>query len=422
MSGDRIVQLSSVLRDELVSLQADVLPAESCAGLVVALSETANACAYARALIAKRAIGVGAHRAAGVANPVDWMAGQTGMSAGQCRNGLKHAEMTADHGGGIADMAALGQLSMDQAAEIIATIADVPDAEDDMVDHAKGSSLDDLRDRGRTHRHGKISPDELHDRQRRLRAVRHFTDGDGMVCVHAKLVPELGAVWVARLKDEAARLRRQARADGGQESWAAHMADAYSRLVGLDPTHPTSGTRSPNVELDIVVDLAALVRGHVQDGEVCHIVGGSTIPVEVARHYATDAFVNGVLFQGTDIVSIKRFGRRYPAALLTALNLGKPPTFDGRKCVDCGSGFRPQKDHVNPVANGGMTEIANLQWRCPPCHDLKTEKDRILGKLGSRAPTPTDLRKRRKQPKPPRRPGQPRQKAPPASPPAARLL
>jgi 5-methylcytosine-specific restriction endonuclease McrA len=49
--------------------------------------------------------------------------------------------------------------------------------------------------------------------------------------------------------------------------------------------------------------------------------------------------------------------------------------------VDCGNRYGIERDHVDPVANGGCTSRDNMAGRCYGCHQRKTEQDRQAGLL-----------------------------------------
>jgi hypothetical protein len=132
----------------------------------------------------------------------------------------------------------------------------------------------------------------------------------------------------------------------------------------------------------------------VKDGEFCQIPGVGPVAPQVAREIAQDAFLNGVFYDGNDLRNFKRWTRNIPVEVQVALELGPPPEFDGVKCVVCGNRFRPERDHEEPHSTGGPASTTNLGWKCDPCHDAKTERDRKNGKLKPRAPnTPAASRK-----------------------------
>jgi 5-methylcytosine-specific restriction endonuclease McrA len=165
--------------------------------------------------------------------------------------------------------------------------------------------------------------------------------------------------------------------------------------------------RANRADMVIVCDLRAYRRGHAHEDEPCHISGGGPIPVSLAKELGRDAFLKAVLHTGTELHTIAHFGRRYPVVLRTALDLGAPPDFNGNVCAapGCDRTYHLQDDHIDPVANGGLTSYANRQPLCPHDHRIKTERDRKAGLLRkkepqSRGPDPKRRGPERDQPRP----------------------
>jgi hypothetical protein len=183
---------------------------------------------------------------------------------------------------------------------------------------------------------------------------------------------------VNRLEAEARRRHRKGRREGSSDAFEAHAADALVALTTGSGKGP-----SRRAEVVFVCDLRAFRRGRARSGEPCHLLGGGPVPVSVVAEEAEDAFIKAVTHDGVRIESVAHFGRHIPAHLRTALELGAPPGFEGKACVDCGRPFGLEMDHFDPVANGGLTAHDNLDWRCTPCHWAKTERDRAAGLLGS---------------------------------------
>ena len=81
----------------------------------------------------------------------------------------------------------------------------------------------------------------------------------------------------------------------------------------------------------------------------------------MAKEIADDAFLSGVFSDGKDLRQFRRWSRSIPVEVALALELGKPPAFDGVACVDCGNRFRPEFDHVQPRGAGGPTSNGTLR-------------------------------------------------------------
>lgn len=380
------------LRLALARFDAAIYSGADCALLAEELAATEKACAAARMLTAARAVSTGAHKERGFSDGADWIARHTGSTGSQARQALDTAKHLDGHPETKQALIA-GDISLAQAQEI----AQTPGAESELLGVARGGDLSKLREAAREHRQTQADPAELRRRQFALREFRHWRDRDGMVRFAGALPPETGLPLVRRVETAAGRLHRAARkaaneSGGRVERFDAFAADALASLaVGGDDAKRSRR----NVDLVIVTELNAWRRGRAIPGEVCHVIGGGPIPVEVAKQLAEDAFLKAVIHDGTEILLVKHFGRHIPAALRTALDMGPPPKFAGRRCARCGRTFGLQDDHDDPVANGGATEKSNLQDLCYPCHLDKTEEDRKAGLLGPNAPSQFDKSERR---------------------------
>jgi hypothetical protein len=361
---------------------------EDCARLVTNFARAEKALAAARVRAATRAAECNEHRKEGFADPSEWLSRRTGTTAREARGQLDTMKRLALCPA-TRDAVAAGELSLGQADEIARTEAEVPGSETELLPLAKRSGLSKVRDEARKKRAQAIPAEELHDRQRAARSVRHWRDELGMIAGTFRLTPEVGIPFVNRLEREAQRLRRAAQQRGDHvEGFEAYAADAFADMI-QGSAGPTKSKRR-DVDAVIVCDLRAYRRGHAHDGEQCHLVGGGRIPVWLAREMAKDAFLKAVLHDGVSIHTVKHFGRHIPAELRTALELGELPDLDGVVCSEegCDRRYGLEWDHHNPVANGGETSYENLRPKCEPHHWDKTERDRRAGRHRGRTREP----------------------------------
>jgi hypothetical protein len=305
-----------------------------------------------------------------------------GTSMGQAKKTLETGVALKD-APEVGEALARGEVSLDQAAEITKAEQASPGCSEELLKVAKEESFHALRDQARRVKLEAEQSRGLGDRQKQARSARTYNDDLGMVNIHLQFQPHIGTPIVNRADAEASRLYREAKKNGDQEPFERHLADAYAKMLAGN-----GKGRTTRPELVVLVSHEIAKRGwkHVNEGEMCKIPGVGPVPPEVAKEIAQDAFLNGVFFDGTDLRHFKRWTRGVPAEIRNALELGPPPDFDGVKCVDCGNRFRPERDHVEPRNSGGPTALGNLEWRCDPCHEEKTRRDRAAGRLTPRPP------------------------------------
>jgi hypothetical protein len=271
-----------------------------------------------------------------------------------------------------------GEVSLAQASAITSAAAE---HEHELLELARAKSLGPVNDAARKHRLAAVDPAELHTKQVAAQTFRSWASELGNVAFAGELPPEVGVPFVNRLAAATDRAWRAADREQRRMPREWHAARAFAQMVSA-----SGGSASPSADFVVVCDLNAYRRGHAHSGEPCHILGAGPIPVSLARELSEDAYLKAVLHDGVGIHTVAHFGRRRPATLQTALDLGAPPTFEGVTCADCDRRYHLEWDHVDPYANGGLTSYANLEPRCQPCHDDKTERDRKAGlRRGRRA-------------------------------------
>ena len=352
---------------------------EQCAALAERFARVENAAQAARARASARAGACGAHRARGFASVQEWMAASAGSSLRDAKTALETVTAVESLPATKAALAD-GRISLEQAEEIAKTEAAVPGSEIELLELARDSSLGRVRERGRRLRLAAMDPDDLAARQHAAREGAHWRDRElGMVRVSAALTPEVGIPLVNRWDAETDRVWREARRRGEYPSRAQCAADAFARMLS-----GTGTGQSHRADVVFVCDVNAAVRGHAHPGEPCAILGGGPVPVSTVMAAARDAFIKGVLHDGVEIQHVVHYGRRPNAMQRTALMLGLPPEFDGAKCPEpgCERRFGLEYDHIDPVANGGVTSLENITPRCDEHHGQKTERDRRAGRLG----------------------------------------
>jgi hypothetical protein len=261
-----------------------------------------------------------------------------------------------------------GRLSAAQAREITSVAGERPEVEAQLVAVAGSESLRALQERCRSVRAAGNSGLEGYERVRAGRYLRHWSDAEGGLRLEARLCPDEGAKVLAAVEAFRGAVFAVARADGRREPYEAYAADALVAMA--EAARDGGGRKAPAAVVHVRVDHAALVRGHVEDGETCDIPGVGPIPVASARRLADDGVLKLLVTKGVDVVAVVHGGRTIPAHVRAALE-----TRDA-KCVVAGCDVRERLeiDHVRPFAEGGPTRLDNLARLCHFHHYLKTHQ------------------------------------------------
>src|ERR687892_916512 len=382
MATTQIHDVVEGLEKANANLDADLLPVDSARELLDEYARAEKLVSYGKAELARRI------------DDAATVARAAGTSMSKAKQTLETGAALKD-APEVSDALATGDISLDQASEIARAEQAKPGSAGELLKVAKEESFHALRDQARRIKLEAEQHRGLGDRQKEARSARGYKDDLGMVNIHLQFQPHIGTPIVNRAEAEAGRLYREAKKNGAQEPFERHLADAYAKMLSGN-----GKGRTTRPELVVLVSHDVAKRGwrDVKDDEFCKIPGVGPVPPDLAQEIAGDAFLNGVFFDGVDLRHFKRWTKNIPVDVQRALELGPPPEFDGVKCVDCGNRFRPERDHVEPRNSGGPSSTTNLEWRCDPCHEEKTKRDRLAGKLtppppdDGRGPPPDDER------------------------------
>jgi hypothetical protein len=232
-----------------------------------------------------------------------------------------------------------------------------------------------LRDRcGRAKAAADRNPEATAARLHAERFLRYGKSSDGSVCGSFRFAPQAGAHFDTHcrpfLEREASRAKRERRGDTLDQL----SADA---LVAMAEAASSGNGKRAATHVNVVVDHDALLRGHCEGDEVCEYstcFGPISVPVSVVQEILGDAFLVGLFRDGTDVMSVVRFGRHIPVAVLDAIRVRADFTCSAKGCNRRAS---LEIDHTEPYRRGGPTRAANLGPLCRHHHEEKTKADRL---------------------------------------------
>ena len=210
-------------------------------------------------------------------------------------------------------------------------------------------------------------------RRHKSRALRVYTDEDGMVVIRGRLEPEVGAMLKQALEAAREALYQRARRDAKaprlsdpaaeDPTFAQRQADALG-LVAQAALHGELDPGAPGERYQVVVHVdAPALADPEQDGQSV-LDEGTRVSAETSRRLACDA-TRVVMRHGADgrVEEIGARTRTIPPALRRALH------HRDRGCRFPGCGHRfTQGHHIRHWAQGGPTTPSNLALLCHRHH------------------------------------------------------
>ena len=363
--------LEASLAGIVSSLDPDSMHGIHAKSLVSYFSRIERLAVAGKTLCARRVATTGVYELDGHRDPSSWLAAETGESLGSAVSILRTAENIADLRE-IEDAFRSGELSGTQARELTETAKLDPSCQKELLDLAKDEDLIALK---RACERLKATHRREQDEQAREAAVhenrslRTFIDADGAFRLDARLSKSSGARILAALKSEARKVFDDARRSGVTESSRAYLADGLVNLVcgGSD--------QSQKALCHLRVDLAALKRGSLGQGEMCELEGIGPISIATATDLLGDSVAKLLVTSANDVHSVFNLGRYIPAKVYSAL-LERDPC-----CVvpGCSSTRNLETDHREiPFIKGGPVNLANCCRVCRYHHQLKTHRGYAL--------------------------------------------
>jgi hypothetical protein len=386
--GPRLDSAVAVIAEVVEGFEGGTFSGTDAHALTEIFARGERLCAAGKAMAASRAADCATWTASGARSPEEWLAAVSGTGVGAARAVLDTADRL-EHQPGVAEVFRSGELSVAQAAEISSAVAGVagsdPGAETRLLEQARRApNFGSLRRHCAEVGGAAASPEEDRARAGAIHAgryLRSWADPDGAGRLAARLDPLAYARVLACLEPFQDQVFDAARGSERRESFEAYGADALAAMAEAAFANTSSsptrvGSRVPSTVI-AVVDHAALTRGHARPGETAEIVGVGPVPVEVIEEMVNDAFLATVVKDGCDIRSVAHPGRQATARQRAAL------VVRDRRCVNCGSDFRLETDHVDNWSDTHHTTLDQLALLCHHCHGLKTYKGwRLTGTPG----------------------------------------
>ncbi|MGH9265996.1 MAG: DUF222 domain-containing protein [Acidimicrobiales bacterium] len=368
---DRLGQLREAMGRYASAFDPSLLSCQQAAGAVAQAAAIEKMAATVKALAAVRAEDSGGWKEAGDRSAAHHLARTTGTSVSQAGEAIATARRLEKLPAAAA-AARAGELSPQQAAAVADAATLDPSAEARLVEKAKSASLGELREEcARTKAAARPDAEARRRAIHAERFLRSYLNAEGAWNLRMRDNPEVGAEIMAAIDAIRDRLFRRARAEGRNEPSEAYAADALAELARTGGVAGDGAPRSRSRAKVIVrVDLDALLRGYVAEGEMCELAGFGPVAVSAVRDLIDtgDPFLAVVVTKGQDVAGVAHLGRRPTVGQQTALEWLYPTC----AVEGCSSLTWLENDHRVDWARSHVTILDLLDRLCSHHHDLKS--------------------------------------------------
>ncbi len=354
--------LDGVCAEVAEALAPEAVPLGDAAAVWELLDAVERRAAAMKTLMAPRVDESRAWQRAGHRNAAEFLAQRAGTSIRAARTQLEVAQKL-EHLPATRQAARDGEHSAAQIALIVEGASANPAAEQRLLAQAACGSLKELHDEVlRIRAAADADPDATQRRIHQRRAFRTWRDTEGAWRAGIYGTAVAGARLEAQLMAVIDGEFAKARAEGRYETREALAFDALMTLVEREHA-AKPGTGYTTI---VRVDLEALRRGAVEDGETCEIAGIGPIPVSSARELLGDSILKLVITKGADVLNVTHIGRGPNAAQRVAL------LWSSQGCsVEGCARTRVEIDHRIPYSQTGHTRLDECDPLCAHHHRRK---------------------------------------------------
>jgi len=362
---DQALQTMNRLFVDLARVELDVLDVDQLGRFAITLGQGIDRLTAFHAKVIHAADEAQSWVGSGARDVEDWLSNKTGTSRGSATTRKKLGE-ALDKSKELNDAVDNGELSAESAAQLHDAITNPPEGTDsddiaDLIDATKGSGPRDAKAAAERWReiHSNETTDERSARRFAKRSISSKPASDGLVETTV-ILPELEHRQVMNAINHATGAYDPA----DDRSHAQRLADGLIALAkGYAAGTITGGREKPT----ILIGCTAETMAGLSD-EPGWTVYGDRIPADLIRHLAEDAILRRVVSAGNAIIDL---GNR--------VRFATDDQFQALMMRDGGCRFPGcsipagwcEVDHLIPVKDGGLSDLANLVLWCSYHHHFK---------------------------------------------------